>query len=184
MLCLPQGLPLLSRAQGWGPRSFGRGRPLEICLLKGAARPCGVGSLFSPFSLQRPAGSSLGLLPGPPPSHSRGGKSAADLAAKLLLLDELVSLENDATDTKKKRRSFPGFGSPLDRLSAGSVDLKANQRWATGHVHKLPRIQGPTLGDWGCHCWGGGRMWHSWGVRAARKRRSLTHTCTACIRSP
>ncbi|XP_067417112.1 osteocrin [Emydura macquarii macquarii] len=54
-------------------------------------------------------------------------KSAADLAAKLLLLDELVSLENDVIETKKKR-SFPGFGSPLDRLSASSVDLKGKQR--------------------------------------------------------
>lgn len=54
-------------------------------------------------------------------------KSATDLAAKLLLLDELVSLENDVIETKKKR-SFSGFGSPLDRLSAGSVDHKGKQR--------------------------------------------------------
>ncbi|KAM4772291.1 osteocrin [Rhinophrynus dorsalis] len=54
-------------------------------------------------------------------------KSAADLAAKLLLLDELVSLENDVIETKKKR-SFPGFGSPLDRLSAGTMELKGKQR--------------------------------------------------------
>ncbi|XP_067594518.1 osteocrin isoform X1 [Pseudorca crassidens] len=53
-------------------------------------------------------------------------KSATDLAAKLLLLDELVSLENDVIETKKKR-SFSGFGSPLDRLSAGSVDHKSKQ---------------------------------------------------------
>uniref|UniRef100_A0A2K5DRM7 Osteocrin n=1 Tax=Aotus nancymaae TaxID=37293 RepID=A0A2K5DRM7_AOTNA len=54
-------------------------------------------------------------------------KSATDLTAKLLLLDELVSLENDVIETKKKR-SFSGFGSPLDRLSAGSVDHKGKQR--------------------------------------------------------
>ncbi|XP_028584327.2 osteocrin [Podarcis muralis] len=54
-------------------------------------------------------------------------KPAADLVAKLLLFDELVSLENDVIETKKKR-SFSGFGSPLDRLSAGSLDLKAKQR--------------------------------------------------------
>uniref|UniRef100_F7IR43 Osteocrin n=1 Tax=Callithrix jacchus TaxID=9483 RepID=F7IR43_CALJA len=54
-------------------------------------------------------------------------KTATDLTAKLLLLDELVSLENDVTETKKKR-SFSGFGSPLDRLSAGSVDHKGKQR--------------------------------------------------------
>ncbi|XP_074860333.1 osteocrin isoform X1 [Carettochelys insculpta] len=60
-------------------------------------------------------------------STSHEQKSATDLAAKLMLLDELVSLENDVIETKKKR-SFPGFGSPLDRLSASSVDLKGKQR--------------------------------------------------------
>ncbi|XP_040859053.1 osteocrin [Ochotona curzoniae] len=59
-------------------------------------------------------------------------KSATDLAAKLLLLDELVSLENDVIETKKKR-SFSGFGSPLDRLSAGSGDHKGKQRKVVGH---------------------------------------------------
>ncbi|XP_059865940.1 osteocrin [Delphinus delphis] len=59
-------------------------------------------------------------------------KSATDLAAKLLLLDELVSLENDVIETKKKR-SFSGFGSPLDRLSAGSVDHKGKQRKVVDH---------------------------------------------------
>ncbi|XP_066478459.1 osteocrin [Tiliqua scincoides] len=82
---------------------------------------------------EQPLDSSLVLGVHPPP-RSSGGKSSTDLAAKLLLLDELVSLENDATETKKKR-SFPGFGSPLDRLSAGSVDLKANQR----KVVELPK---------------------------------------------
>lgn len=61
------------------------------------------------------------------PPTGREEKSATDLAAKLLLLDELVSLENDVFETKKKR-SFPGFGSPLDRLSAGSVEHKGKQR--------------------------------------------------------
>ncbi|MBZ3879997.1 Osteocrin [Sciurus carolinensis] len=59
-------------------------------------------------------------------------KSATDLAAKLLLLDELVSLENDVTETKKKR-SFSGFGSPIDRLSAGSADHKVKQRKIVDH---------------------------------------------------
>ncbi|XP_061049253.1 osteocrin [Eubalaena glacialis] len=59
-------------------------------------------------------------------------KSATDLAAKLLLLDELVSLENDVIETKKKR-SFSGFGSPLDRLSAGSVNHKGKQRKVVDH---------------------------------------------------
>ncbi|XP_004577844.1 osteocrin isoform X1 [Ochotona princeps] len=59
-------------------------------------------------------------------------KSATDLAAKLLFLDEFVSLENDVIETKKKR-SFSGFGSPLDRLSAGSADHKGKQRKVVGH---------------------------------------------------
>ncbi|KAJ7324622.1 hypothetical protein JRQ81_017642 [Phrynocephalus forsythii] len=80
-----------------------------------------------------PFGPSLarGRGPFPPSSHER---SATDLTAKLLLLDELVSLENDVTETKRKR-SFSGFGSALDRLSAGSVDLKTKQR----KVVELPK---------------------------------------------
>nr|DBA26259.1 TPA: hypothetical protein GDO54_010543 [Pyxicephalus adspersus] len=54
-------------------------------------------------------------------------EKSADLAAKLLLLDELVSLENDVIETKKKR-SFSGFGSPLDRISAGTSETKGKQR--------------------------------------------------------
>ncbi|KAM6122063.1 osteocrin [Pterocles gutturalis] len=55
-------------------------------------------------------------------------------AAKLFLLDELVSLENEVTETKKKR-SFPGFGSPIDRISSTSVDPKGKQR----KVVELPK---------------------------------------------
>ncbi|NXT28715.1 OSTN protein, partial [Syrrhaptes paradoxus] len=55
-------------------------------------------------------------------------------ATKLFLLDELVSLENDVTETKKKR-SFPGFGSPIDRISSTSVDPKGKQR----KVVELPK---------------------------------------------
>ncbi|NXE51746.1 OSTN protein, partial [Dromaius novaehollandiae] len=54
-------------------------------------------------------------------------KSATDLSAKLFLLDELVSLENEVTETKTKR-SFPGFGSPIDRISSSSMDTKGKQR--------------------------------------------------------
>ncbi|NXI08598.1 OSTN protein, partial [Irena cyanogastra] len=61
-------------------------------------------------------------------------KSATNLAAKLLLLDDLVSLENEVTETKKKR-SFPGFGSPIDRISSSSVDAKGKQR----KVLELPK---------------------------------------------
>ncbi|KFV85026.1 Osteocrin, partial [Struthio camelus australis] len=61
-------------------------------------------------------------------------KSATDLSAKLFLLDELVSLENEVTETKKKR-SFPGFGSPIDRISSSSMDKKGKQR----KVVELPK---------------------------------------------
>ncbi|NXX63402.1 OSTN protein, partial [Scopus umbretta] len=61
-------------------------------------------------------------------------KSATNLGAKLFLLDELVSLENEVTETKKKR-SFPGFGSPIDRISLTSVDAKGKQR----KVIELPK---------------------------------------------
>ncbi|XP_010281124.1 PREDICTED: osteocrin [Phaethon lepturus] len=61
-------------------------------------------------------------------------KSATNLAAKLFVLDELVSLENEVTETKKKR-SFPGFGSPIDRISSTSVNPKGKQR----KVVELPK---------------------------------------------
>ncbi|NXF68802.1 OSTN protein, partial [Ciccaba nigrolineata] len=61
-------------------------------------------------------------------------KSATNLAAKLFLLDELVSLENEVTETKKKR-SFPGFGSPIDRISSTSMDGRGKQR----KVVELPK---------------------------------------------
>ncbi|NXU23422.1 OSTN protein, partial [Thalassarche chlororhynchos] len=61
-------------------------------------------------------------------------KSATNLAAKLFLLDELVSVENEVSETKKKR-SFPGFGSPIDRISSTSVDAKGKQR----KVVELPK---------------------------------------------
>ncbi|XP_029472908.1 osteocrin [Rhinatrema bivittatum] len=61
-------------------------------------------------------------------------KVASDLAAKLLLLDELASLENDVAETKRKR-SFSGFGSPLDRLSVGSTEFRGKQR----KVVELPK---------------------------------------------
>uniref|UniRef100_A0A8C6GMD9 Osteocrin n=1 Tax=Mus spicilegus TaxID=10103 RepID=A0A8C6GMD9_MUSSI len=69
------------------------------------------------------------------PPTAREEKSATELAAKLLRLDDLVSLENDVFETKKKR-SFSGFGSPLDRLSAGSVEHRGKQRKAVDHSKK------------------------------------------------
>ncbi|XP_004391904.1 PREDICTED: osteocrin [Odobenus rosmarus divergens] len=85
------------------------------------------------------------------PPTVREEKSATNLAAKLLLLDELVSLENDVIETKKKR-SFSGFGSPLDRLSAGSVDHKGKQRKVVDHPKRrfgtpVDRIGGNRLSN-------------------------------------
>ncbi|XP_070610289.1 osteocrin [Erythrolamprus reginae] len=92
-------------------------------------------------SLDPPLGPGPGQLP-----PSREDKSTADLVAKMLLLNELVSLENDVFETKKKR-SFPGFGSPLDRLSKG---LKTKQRKVRPRPKKwfglpLDRIGGNRL---------------------------------------
>ncbi|XP_034989970.1 osteocrin isoform X2 [Zootoca vivipara] len=92
---------------------------LAVTLFQWQSRtPFQVAALQEPLAPSSP----LGRL-----SLSGQEKPAADLVAKLLLFDELVSLENDVIETKKKR-SFSGFGSPLDRLSAGSLDLKAKQR--------------------------------------------------------
>ncbi|XP_043926854.1 osteocrin [Protopterus annectens] len=54
-------------------------------------------------------------------------KSVIDYRDKLLLLDELASLENDAIEMKRKR-SFNGFGTPIDKISAKSLDNKNKQR--------------------------------------------------------
>ncbi|NWR43928.1 OSTN protein, partial [Regulus satrapa] len=61
-------------------------------------------------------------------------KSTTNLAAKLFLLDDLVSLENEVTEIKKKR-SFPGFGSPINRISSSSVAARGKQR----KVLELPK---------------------------------------------
>ncbi|KAJ8256904.1 hypothetical protein COCON_G00190560 [Conger conger] len=62
-------------------------------------------------------------------ARARSGeeKSGSNLAAKLLLLDQLARLENDVIETKKKR-SFNGGSIPLDRLSISNMDLKGKQR--------------------------------------------------------
>lgn len=60
-------------------------------------------------------------------ARSGGVKSGSNLAAKLLLLDQLAHLENDVMETKTKR-SFNSGSIPLDRLSISSMDLKGKQR--------------------------------------------------------
>ncbi|NXK37265.1 OSTN protein, partial [Piprites chloris] len=83
----------------------------------------------APEPLEPSAALGMGVLP-----IASEEKSETSLAGKLFLLDDLVSLENEVTETKKKR-SFPGFGSPIDRISSTSVDAKSKQR----KVLELPK---------------------------------------------
>lgn len=60
-----------------------------------------------------------------------GVKAGEELTAKLLRLDDLVRMENDVMEPKRKR-SFPGNSAPLDRLSVSSMETKQatnKQRW-------------------------------------------------------
>lgn len=52
-----------------------------------------------------------------------GMKAGEELTAKLLRLDDLVRMENDVMEPKRKR-SFPGNNAPLDRLSVSSMETK------------------------------------------------------------
>uniref|UniRef100_A0A3B5AFU4 Osteocrin n=1 Tax=Stegastes partitus TaxID=144197 RepID=A0A3B5AFU4_9TELE len=56
-------------------------------------------------------------------SRPRGVKVGEELTAKLLRLDDLVRMENDVMEPKRKR-SFPGNNAPLDRLSISSMETK------------------------------------------------------------
>uniref|UniRef100_A0A3P8WF72 Osteocrin n=1 Tax=Cynoglossus semilaevis TaxID=244447 RepID=A0A3P8WF72_CYNSE len=58
-------------------------------------------------------------------------------AAKLLRMDDLVRMENDVMEPKRKR-SFPGNSSPLDRLSVSSMDSKQPTN-KQSKVVELPR---------------------------------------------
>ncbi|XP_074536381.1 osteocrin [Halichoeres trimaculatus] len=70
-------------------------------------------------------------------SRLRGAKAGEELTAKLLRLDDLVRMENDVMEPKRKR-SFPGNNAPLDRLSVSSMETKqtANKQ---SKVVELPR---------------------------------------------
>ncbi|XP_029963656.1 osteocrin [Salarias fasciatus] len=59
------------------------------------------------------------------------------LRAKLLRLDELSGVENDVMEPKRKR-SFPGNGTPLDRLSVSSMETKQSPNKQSKAV-ALPR---------------------------------------------
>uniref|UniRef100_A0A3B1JIK9 Osteocrin n=1 Tax=Astyanax mexicanus TaxID=7994 RepID=A0A3B1JIK9_ASTMX len=61
-------------------------------------------------------------------------KASGSVNAKLLLLDQLLRLENDVIETKRKR-SFSGSSAPLDRLSISTMDPKSNKQ----KVVELPR---------------------------------------------
>ncbi|KAK2880806.1 hypothetical protein Q8A67_018074 [Cirrhinus molitorella] len=54
-------------------------------------------------------------------------KTSGSVNAKLLLHNQLVRLENDVIETKRKR-SFPGSNTPLDRLSISTMDPKSNKQ--------------------------------------------------------
>uniref|UniRef100_A0A3Q1GJ68 Osteocrin n=1 Tax=Acanthochromis polyacanthus TaxID=80966 RepID=A0A3Q1GJ68_9TELE len=59
-----------------------------------------------------------------------------ELTAKLLRLDDLVRMENDVMEPKRKR-SFPGNNAPLDRLSVSSMETKQTNN--KQRVVELPR---------------------------------------------
>ncbi|KAI2656403.1 Osteocrin [Labeo rohita] len=54
-------------------------------------------------------------------------KTSGAVNAKLLLHDQLFRLENDVIEPKRKR-SFPGSNTPLDRLSISTMDPKSNKQ--------------------------------------------------------
>nr|XP_019966385.1 PREDICTED: osteocrin [Paralichthys olivaceus] len=60
-----------------------------------------------------------------------------ELTAKLLLLENLVRMENDVMEPKRKR-SFPGNNAPLDRLSVSSMETKQATN-KQSKVAELPR---------------------------------------------
>ncbi|XP_031165437.1 osteocrin [Sander lucioperca] len=64
-------------------------------------------------------------------------KAGEELTAKLLRLDDLVRLENDVMEPKRKR-SFPGNNAPLDRLSVSSMETKQGTS-KQSKVVELPR---------------------------------------------
>ncbi|XP_039676403.1 osteocrin [Perca fluviatilis] len=64
-------------------------------------------------------------------------KAGEELTAKLLRLDDLVRMENDVMEPKRKR-SFPGNNAPLDRLSVSSMETKQGTS-KQSKVVELPR---------------------------------------------
>ena len=61
------------------------------------------------------------------PQQVFSSEGKAVLTAKLLLLDHMTRLENEVIEPKRKR-SFPGSNTPLDRLSISTMDPKGSKQ--------------------------------------------------------
>ncbi|XP_072557465.1 osteocrin isoform X2 [Paramormyrops kingsleyae] len=76
---------------------------------------------------------------------SNDEKSSSTQKDKLLLLDQLVHVEKNAIEIKRKR-SFPGENMPLDRLSVSTMDTKSKRKYhagegGNGKAVSIPRRQ-------------------------------------------
>ncbi|XP_041851173.1 osteocrin [Melanotaenia boesemani] len=69
--------------------------------------------------------------------HPGGVKLGEELTAKLLRLDNLMRMQNDVMEPKRKR-SFPGNNAPMDRLSVSSMETKQGTN-RQSKVGELPR---------------------------------------------
>ncbi|XP_064157535.1 osteocrin [Anguilla rostrata] len=105
---------------------LGCGCVLLSCLLTVTLLHCGTDSLRITQDTPQYLDSAM-MEESSARAQSGEEKSGSGLTAKLLLLDQLVHLENDVIETKKKR-SFSGGNIPLDRLSISNMDLKGKQR--------------------------------------------------------
>ncbi|XP_070685395.1 osteocrin [Pempheris klunzingeri] len=79
------------------------------------------------------------LMSRPVRPRAGGVKAGEELTEKLLRLDNLVRMENDVMEPKRKR-SFPGNNAPLDRLSVSSMETKQATN-KQSKVVELPRRQ-------------------------------------------
>ncbi|KAM4627686.1 osteocrin [Polymixia lowei] len=116
---------------------LGCGCVLASCLLSVTLLHCSVDSLrISPQQPQYVDRAVSGAQPNLQ-SHHGEEKVGEDLSAKLLLLDHLVRMENDVIEPKRKR-SFTGNNTPLDRLSVSVMETKQGSN-KQRKVLELPR---------------------------------------------